>query len=190
MRWRLTETGRGGFRVSTAAFPAKLRHSEESVGVFHALRRIPRASVLWPEWSAVISAAGEVRLKVPKLRRTTFETAVIERCRRRESSVEEAIIEMYPAGVSTRRVEDITEALWDVKVSPSTVSSLNKNIYEPLAEFLDDAGFRSSGPAVGRRPGPDHGLGGSGFVLIRRAGAGLTTFFGFRLFSRRAGAPS
>lgn len=40
-----------------------------------------------------------------------FETAIIERYRRRESSVEEALIEMYLAGVSVRRVEDITEAL-------------------------------------------------------------------------------
>jgi putative transposase len=56
--------------------------------------------------------AGEVTLKVPKLRRQTFETAIIERYRRREASVEEALIEMYLAGVSVRRVEDITEALW------------------------------------------------------------------------------
>src|SRR6516162_8602818 len=44
--------------------------------------------------------AGEVRWRVPKLRRQTFETAIIERYRRRESSVEEALIEMYLAGVS------------------------------------------------------------------------------------------
>jgi transposase-like protein len=56
--------------------------------------------------------AGEVRLKVPKLRRQTFETAIIERYRRRETSVEEALIEMYLAGVSVRRVEDITQVLW------------------------------------------------------------------------------
>ena len=49
--------------------------------------------------------AGEVRLRVPKLRQQTFETAIIERYRRRESSVEEALIEMYLAGVSVRRVE-------------------------------------------------------------------------------------
>ena len=61
--------------------------------------------------------AGEVRLKVPKLRQQTFETAIIERYRRRESSVEEALIEMYLAGVSVRRVEDITEALWGTRVS-------------------------------------------------------------------------
>ena len=73
--------------------------------------------------------AGEVRLKIPKLRAQTFETAIIERYRRRESSVEEALIEMYLAGVSVRRVEDITEALWGTRVSPSTVSELNKKIY-------------------------------------------------------------
>lgn len=76
--------------------------------------------------------AGEVKLKVPKLRNSTFETAIIERYRRRESSVEEALIEMYLAGVSVRRVEDIPEALWGTRVSPSTVSNLNKKIYAKI----------------------------------------------------------
>ena len=76
--------------------------------------------------------AGEVTLKVPKLRSQTLETAIIERYRRRESSVEEALMEMYLAGVSVRRVEDITEALWGTRVSPSAVSDLNKKIYERI----------------------------------------------------------
>lgn len=76
--------------------------------------------------------AGEVTLKVPKLRHQTFETAIIEGYRRRESSVEEALVEMYLAGVSVRRVEDITEALWGTRVSPSTVSRLNQKIYEQI----------------------------------------------------------
>ena len=59
---------------------------------------------------------------MPRLKGVSFETAIIERYRRRESSVEEALIEMYLAGVSVRRVEDITEALWDSKVSPATIS--------------------------------------------------------------------
>lgn len=79
--------------------------------------------------------AGEVTLKVPKLRRQTFETAIIERYRRREASVEEALIEMYLAGVSVRRVEDITEALWGTRVSPSTVSDLNKKIYATIEQW-------------------------------------------------------
>jgi len=76
--------------------------------------------------------AGVVNLKVPKLRKTSFETAIIERYRRREASVEEALIEMYLAGVSVRRVEDVTEALWGTRVSPGTVSELNKKIYERI----------------------------------------------------------
>ncbi|MDH4338739.1 MAG: IS256 family transposase [Candidatus Krumholzibacteria bacterium] len=83
--------------------------------------------------------AGEVTLKVPKLRRQTFETAIIERYRRREASVEEALIEMYLAGVSVRRVEDITEALWGTRVSPSTVSDLNKKIYATIEAWRNRA---------------------------------------------------
>ena len=73
--------------------------------------------------------AGEVELQVPRLRKLPFESQIIERYRRRESSVEEALIEMYLAGVSVRRIEDITEALWGTKVSPSTVSELNQKVY-------------------------------------------------------------
>ncbi|MGI6449110.1 MAG: IS256 family transposase [Desulfitobacteriia bacterium] len=75
------------------------------------------------------TTSGEVKLKVPKLKGVAFETAIIERYRRRESSVEEALIEMYLAGVSVRRVEDITEALWGTKVSAGTVSKLNQKVY-------------------------------------------------------------
>src|SRR6201987_2376272 len=83
--------------------------------------------------------AGEVRLRVPKLRQQTFETAIVERYRRRESAVEEALIEMYLAGVSVRRVEDITEALWGTRVSPSTVSNLNQKIYSQIEAWRHQA---------------------------------------------------
>ena len=79
--------------------------------------------------------AGEVTLKVPKLREQRFQTAIIERYRRRESSVEEALVEMYLAGVSTRRVADITEALWDTRVSSATVSKLNQSVYEHIEKW-------------------------------------------------------
>ena len=78
------------------------------------------------------TASGDVTLKMPKLKGVPFETAIIERYRRRESSVEEALIEMYLAGVSVRRVDDITEALWGTKVSPGTISNLSKKAYENI----------------------------------------------------------
>jgi transposase-like protein len=79
--------------------------------------------------------AGEVEVKVPKLRKQTFETAIIERYRRRDISIEEAIVQMYLAGVSVRRVEDITEALWGTRVSSGTVSNLNKKVYKHIERW-------------------------------------------------------
>ena len=81
------------------------------------------------------TTSGNVTLRMPKLKGVPFQTAIIERYRRRESSVEEALIEMYLAGVSTRRVQDISEILWDSKVSPSTISELNKNVYNHIEEW-------------------------------------------------------
>jgi putative transposase len=83
----------------------------------------------------LMTQAGEVNLKVPKLRKLTFETSIIERYRRRQASVEEALIEMYLAGVSVRRVEDVTEALWGTKVSPGTISELNKKVYVHIEKW-------------------------------------------------------
>ena len=42
---------------------------------------------------------------------------------------------MYLAGVSVRRVEDITEALWGSKVSPVTISELNKKAYVHIEDW-------------------------------------------------------
>ena len=78
------------------------------------------------------TTSGDVTLHVPRLKGISFETAIIERYRRRESSVEEALIEMYLAGVSVRRVEDITEALYRLyrrrrPPAPGTKKSPNKS---------------------------------------------------------------
>ena len=74
-------------------------------------------------------------MKVPKLRKLPFETAIIERYKRREESVEEALIEMYLAGVSVRRVEDISEALWGARVSPGTISNMNQKVYAEIDKW-------------------------------------------------------
>lgn len=76
-----------------------------------------------------VTTSGDVTLRIPNLKGPHFETAIIERYRRRETSIEEALIEMYLAGISVRRVEDVTEALWGTKVSSGTISNLNKKAY-------------------------------------------------------------
>lgn len=79
--------------------------------------------------------AGDVTLKVPKLKGLTFESAIIQRYQRRECSVEKALVEMYLAGVSMRRVESITEILWGQKVSSGTISNLNQKCFAQIEEW-------------------------------------------------------
>lgn len=81
------------------------------------------------------TTSGDVTLHIPRLKGAAFETAIIERYQRRESSVEEALIEMYLAGVSVRRVEDISEMLWGTRVSSSTVSQLNQKAYAHIEDW-------------------------------------------------------
>lgn len=91
------------------------------------------------------TTSGEVELNMPKLRHAKFETAIIERYKRRESSVEESLMEMYLAGVSVRRVEDITQALWGIKVGAGTVSDLNQQMYERIDRWRNE-------PMTGKYP--------------------------------------
>ena len=81
------------------------------------------------------TSSGEVTIHMPKLKGARFTTAAIERYRRRETSVEEAMIEMYPAGVSTRRIEDVSEILWGSSVSAATVSNLNEKAFASVEEW-------------------------------------------------------
>ena len=81
------------------------------------------------------TSSGEVTIHMPKLKGARFTTAIIERYRRRETSVEEAMIEMYLAGVSTRRIEDVSEILWGSSVSAATVSDLNEKASASVKEW-------------------------------------------------------
>lgn len=79
--------------------------------------------------------AGKMSLKVPKLKGAVFESAVIERYRRREESVEEALIDMYFAGVSTRQVDDVSQLLWGDRMPSQTLSDKLKKVYADIDEW-------------------------------------------------------
>lgn len=79
--------------------------------------------------------AGKSSLKAPELEGALFGSAVIERCRRRESSVEEALMGMYLAGVSVRRVDGISRLLWGERMPSRTLSDKLKKIYKEIDEW-------------------------------------------------------
>ena len=84
---------------------------------------------------SLTAKAGRLALKVPKLKGALFESAVIERYRRREQSVEESLIDMYLAGVSTRQVDDISQLLWGDRMPSQTLSDKLKRIYGEIDEW-------------------------------------------------------
>ena len=75
------------------------------------------------------TSSGEVTIRMPKPRGMRLTTAIIERYRRREGGVGEAMMETCLAGVSTRRIEDVSEILWGSSVSAATVSNLNEKAF-------------------------------------------------------------
>jgi putative transposase len=73
---------------------------------------------------ALRTRVGTLNLLVPQDREGTFSTRLFARYQRNEKALCLALMEMYVEGVSTRKVEDITEALCGTSFSKSLVSSL------------------------------------------------------------------
>lgn len=88
---------------------------------------------------------GRVVLKVPRDREGKFRTQVFDRYQRVEGSLEEMLVEAYIQGISTRRIQELTEALCDLRRSPSAQSRLNQRISEGLRQWRER-------PIVGQYP--------------------------------------
>src|SRR5262245_29834266 len=114
--------------------------------------------------------AGEVALQVPRLRKLPFETQIIARYQRRESCVEEALIEMYLAGVSVRRVEDITEALRGHARQPEHGQRAEPEDLRPHRGLAEPAARRRAPLRVPRRPLAEAELGRRGQERGRAGG--------------------
>lgn len=133
----------------------------------------------------LVTPAGEAEPDVPKLRGAAFQTAVVERCRRREAGVEEAIIETCLAGVSTRRIEGVSRIPWGAGVSAGTVPNLSDKAFASVEErgsrppegecpcvFVDGVHLKRSwgGPCESASVMAAVGVNGGGREAIGRAG--------------------
>ncbi len=87
---------------------------------------------------ALTTAAGHIeQIRVPRAREMPFLTEVFERYRRMTGSLEEAILEMYLQGVSTRKVEQITGKLSGQKISKDAVSRICARFEDVFAEWRE-----------------------------------------------------
>ena len=80
---------------------------------------------------------GTLNLKVPKLRQGSYFPGFLEARKMSEQALVAVIQEAWIGGVSTRRVDDLVQAMGLNGISKSTVSKLCKDIDERVGEFLN-----------------------------------------------------
>lgn len=86
----------------------------------------------------LLTTAGELDLRIPKLRAGTFFPTLLERRRRVDQALFAVVMEAYVQGVSTRKVDDLVKALGaDTGISKSEVSRICGNLDEDVAAFRD-----------------------------------------------------
>ena len=86
----------------------------------------------------LLTPAGKIeRLEVPRDREGEFVTELFERYKRMTGDVEEAILEMYLSGISTRKIAGVTDALSRVRVSKDAVSRIASRLEEQQKEWRE-----------------------------------------------------
>jgi len=84
------------------------------------------------------STAGDLELRIPKLRAGSFFPSLLERRRRVDQSLFAVIMEAYLHGTSTRKVDDLVKALGaDSGISKSEVSRICTDLDTEVAAFRD-----------------------------------------------------
>jgi transposase-like protein len=78
---------------------------------------------------------GEVPLRIPKLRKGTYFPSLLEPRKRSEQALLTVIQEAYVKGVSTRKVDDLVQAMGLSGVDKSKVSRITKNLDELVQDF-------------------------------------------------------
>lgn len=78
---------------------------------------------------------GQIDLKIPQVREGGFYPQSVEKGSRSEKALKLALAEMYLQGVSTRKVQKVTEQLCGLEVSTSQVSRATKELDEQFEQF-------------------------------------------------------
>ena len=86
---------------------------------------------------ALDTRLGQLQLRIPKLRQGSYFPPFLEPCKMSEKALVAVIQEAWIAGVSTRRVDDLVQAMGLAGIAKSTVSKLCKEIDERVNAFLE-----------------------------------------------------
>jgi putative transposase len=95
------------------------------------------------------TTAGDLELRIPKLRTGSFFPSLLERRRRIDQALFAVVMEAYLHGVSTRKVDDLVKALGaDTGISRSEVSRICADLDEEVGVFRDRSLAETAYPYV------------------------------------------
>jgi putative transposase len=83
----------------------------------------------------VMTRWGEIKLRVPRVANGSYDLEIIDRYGRRQVAIDEAIGRLWLAGISTRRLNNITEEVFGYGIRRSTVSRITKGLDAEVEAF-------------------------------------------------------
>jgi hypothetical protein len=137
----LQKAGDGDFLRSVAEAVLQLLMESDVEGLIGAARHERSAERM--NWRngyrerALDTRLGTLQLRVPKLRQGSYFPPFLEPRKVSEKALVAVIQEAWIGGVSTRRVDELVQAMGLGGISKSTVSKLCKDIDERVGAFLD-----------------------------------------------------
>jgi putative transposase len=119
-----------------------MRQEQDWILGYHAHQRLPQDQGRRPDYRNgcyhrdVVTTFGPLRgVAVPRSRNGAYHTRVLPRYQRRLGEVDQALRDLFLAGISQRRVGEIAEELFGEAVSATTVSNLCKALDEQVSAF-------------------------------------------------------
>ena len=86
---------------------------------------------------SLLTSKGEIEIKVPRDRDSSFEPKLIPKHKHIDSELESKILSLYSIGMSTRDIEEQIKELYGIEISPSFVSKVSSNLKETIDEWQE-----------------------------------------------------
>ena len=113
---------------------------DQHLGYEHAERRNDDAKKNYRNGSVkrtMKTQLGEVEINVPRDRNGEFEPKIISKYQRNADGIEERILSLYAAGMSTRDIKEQIKGLYDVEISEGLVSKISERILPEVKQWQD-----------------------------------------------------
>jgi len=113
---------------------------DQHLGYEHVKRRmkmLKRIIATAPFKRMMKTQQGEVEVNVPRDRNGEFEPKIISKYQRNADGVEESILSLYAAGMSTHDIKEQIKGLYDVEISEELVSKISERILPEVKQWQE-----------------------------------------------------